>query len=87
MRSENRPNLMPMKFNSKSHIFTLSNGRTVTEQDAARYRDGFFLTPERAARAMDAEVIGWTNISADASGKIIGLPPHPESPIALEEVP
>jgi hypothetical protein len=76
-----------MNYNRLKKTFTLSNGRIVTEQNAALYRAGFFTTAKRAARAMDAEALGWTNVTCDASGKIIGLPPNPDSPMAFEEVP
>jgi hypothetical protein len=76
-----------MQFNPADRSFTLSDGRVISELDAAKYRDGVFITPRRAVRAMEAELAGWSDISLDPTGKIIGLPPGSKSSGKLQEIP
>jgi hypothetical protein len=76
-----------MKFNSDDRSFTLSDGRVISELDAANYREGVFITPRRAIRVMEAELSGWSDISIASSGKIVGLPPGSKSSGNLEDIP
>lgn len=77
----------PMKQNPNNKTFTLTSGKVVTEQEVARTHGVKYTPLRKAARVMDAEDQGWTNINYNARGDLIGLSPKAKSPADLEPIP